>query len=101
MKFTLTLHDYIQQYIINREMEHAHCPVCYDQVLVDNTKNNMAHILECYKQQVLLHMLQRSTRDDAQEIERLVMAAADQVCEEMITYFESHQNELDLDQHTL
>ena len=67
---------------------------------IDNTKNNMAHILECYKQQVLLHMLQQSTRDDAQEIERLVMAAADQVCEEMITYFESHQNELDLDQHT-
>ena len=101
MKFTLTLYDYIQQYMINREHEQTHCPVCYEQVLCDNTKTNMSHMLDCYKQQVLLYMLQRSKHRDIVEIERLVMAAADQVRDEMLTYFESHQKESDHDQHTL
>lgn len=97
MKFTLTLHDYIQQYVKNRDSQQTHCPVCYEQVLCDNTKTNMAHMLECYKQQLLLQLLKQNAPNDPDSIDRIVTQATDQVCQEMITYFECHQSILDPD----
>ena len=53
MQFTLSLSDYIDQYLINLEQDSTHCPVCYEQVLEHNKIQDMEHIIECYKTQLL------------------------------------------------
>ena len=53
MRFTLCIEDYLDQYIKNRDAGDIHCPVCYEQVMHDTKSNNITHLLECYKTQVL------------------------------------------------
>ncbi len=53
MQFTLSLSDYIDQYLINLEQDSTHCPVCYEQILEHNKIQDMEHMIECYKTQLL------------------------------------------------
>ena len=53
MRFTLSLSDYIDQYITNYESGSHCCPVCYDDVLEHNRVTDLEHIVECYRAQLL------------------------------------------------
>lgn len=53
MQFTLSLSDYIDQYLTNLEQDSTHCPVCYEQVLEHGKIQDMEHIIECYRTQLL------------------------------------------------
>lgn len=53
MRFTLSIEDYLDQYVKNKETGDTHCPICYEQVMSDNKSNNITHLIECYKTQVL------------------------------------------------
>lgn len=57
MKFTLSLHDYMEQYVINQEHDQTHCPVCYQQVMTWNIKSDTTHLMECYRDDVLYRVL--------------------------------------------
>ena len=56
MKFTLSLRDYIDQYITNLENGDNHCPVCYEQVMNDDDKD-ITHLIDCYKEQLITYVL--------------------------------------------
>ena len=53
MRFTLSLSDYIDQYISNVDSGSFCCPVCYDTVLEHNKATDLEHIVECYRAQLL------------------------------------------------
>ncbi len=53
MQFTLTFKDYIDQYMINMQNGDSHCPVCYEQLMVDSETVDMEHMVSCYKEQQL------------------------------------------------
>ena len=46
MKFTLSLRDYIDQYITNLENGDNHCPVCYEQVMNDDDKDISIEVIK-------------------------------------------------------
>lgn len=53
MQFTLSLSDYIDQYITNISNNSMFCPVCYEEVLELNRTTDMEHLVECYRIQLL------------------------------------------------
>ena len=57
MKFTLSLHDYMEQHLCNMEHDDMHCPICYDQCMTGNSKNDVLHIIECYKDEIITRVL--------------------------------------------
>jgi hypothetical protein len=59
MKFTLSLHDYIDQYIINHTRNEPYCPVCYKRVMTFDTQQDMEHILSCHEIHNLDEYLQK------------------------------------------
>ena len=99
MKFTLGLCDYLEQYSINKEKEHTHCPVCYEQVLTYNTESDMRHVLMCYKEELLLNTLTKHFEQHG-TYPRITGEFIDQVlsrvAEELVGYCELHQTSLDL-----
>lgn len=95
MRFTLSLHDYIDQYTINKQQQDTHCPVCYHEVMQHNTREDMSHILECYKEQLLLDMLRvyktKHGELPGDHLLHMVDTVQNRVRTEMIKYCESHQ----------
>ena len=53
MKFTLSLSDYVHQYIDNIKQQDTHCPVCYNCVMQLSRRQDLDHMLECYQQQMI------------------------------------------------
>jgi len=53
MQFTLTFKDYVDQYLHNMQQEQMHCPVCYEQVMINSQTTDMEHMVDCYKEQRL------------------------------------------------
>ena len=53
MRFTLSLSDYIDQYITNLSRDNYHCPVCYEESMEHNRTKDMEHLVECYRVQLL------------------------------------------------
>jgi hypothetical protein len=57
MKFTLSLHDYMNQYMTNMEQQSMCCPVCYECVMCDDSHKDMLHMIECYKDEIITRVL--------------------------------------------
>ena len=53
MRFTLTLSDYVDQYIANQDNDQMHCPVCYEQEMTGDKKKDILQLIECYKLQLV------------------------------------------------
>lgn len=53
MRFTLSLHDYIDQYLRNVDDGDRHCPVCYEQHLTHDKSTDMQGFMKCYKEQII------------------------------------------------
>ena len=90
MKFTLSLTDYIEQYVRNVEQDVKHCPVCYEQVLEHSKHKDIEHILDCYKLQLLeLHIMDtlEKTGDVPPLTDELIDMLADQVSREVNNYY--------------
>lgn len=90
MKFTLSLTDYIEQYVHNVEHDVKHCPVCYEQVLEHNKQKDIEHILDCYKLQLLeIHIMDtlEKTGDVPPLTDDLIDMLADRVSREVNNYY--------------
>lgn len=90
MKFTLSLTDYLEQYITNMDTGSKHCPVCYEQVLEHNKHKDIEHILECYKLQLLeLHIMDtlKKTGDVPPLTDELIDNLDYQVSREINNYY--------------
>lgn len=53
VKFTLKLSDYLDQYQQNVDEDLCYCPVCYQQECTGNIEEDVAHIIDCYKNQAI------------------------------------------------
>ena len=53
VKFTLKLSDYLDQYQHNIQNDVDNCPVCYSAECTGNVEQDVAHILDCYKNQTI------------------------------------------------
>ena len=97
MKFTLGLCDYLEQYSTNKEKEHTHCPVCYEQVLTFSTESDMHHVLTCYKEDLLLNTITKyyETHGKYPKLtENFIDQVLSQVAGELVDYCELHQTSL-------
>lgn len=92
--FTLTLNDYLDQYVINKHAGENVCPICYESELTWNRNKDIEHIMDCYKQQILLKLMRKyherfnvfpEITDDFMDY------VFDQMREEMVTYCGKHQ----------
>lgn len=103
MKFTLSLFDYIQQYTDNQSNGVNNCPVCYERVITNNTRDNMTHILECYKEDLLMQMLNRYKKQHNElpghELLHMVDLVQNRVKQEMLNYCVSNRSGSDLVQY--
>ena len=59
MRLTLSLHDYLCQYLLNVSDQDTHCPVCYQQELTFDTLKDITHVTNCYKQDLLYLTLEQ------------------------------------------
>lgn len=93
MRFTLTFHDYMQQYLDNIESEHRHCPVCYEQLMtLDNMRDDLDHLTYCYKHDVIMRHLEkyvRATGDIPDDLEEYVWGMAQLAQKEILRCCES------------
>ena len=86
MRFTLSLNDYIEQYLKNMKDGDIHCPVCYEQVMCDSKSKDMEHMLDCYRGHLLETYMARYKQDygDMPELTpELILRLVDQVQLEM------------------
>jgi hypothetical protein len=94
MKFTLSLHDYIEQYLTNVDLGHMHCPVCYEQHMTHMKPADMKEMLECYKDQVIEAHLYKHMQEHGElpiVDEQFVDGILDQIEYEMATYCQQRQ----------
>ena len=94
MQFTLSLSDYIDQYITNLSCNSYHCPICYEQVLEHDRAKDMEHLVECYRTH-LLEIQLREYYDKHGEYPEitvdLVLDLVDKVQQEMVQYCATNQ----------
>lgn len=57
MKFTLSLRDYMEQYLTNMDNDCMYCPVCYDECMCGDQRKDMEHMIECYKDDMIVRVL--------------------------------------------
>ena len=94
MKFTLSLHDYIEQYLNNMDTKHRHCPICYEQHMNDIKADDMKSMLECYKEQIIekkLHDHIKKHGELPEVDDNFVNSVVDQLEHEMFTYCQQRQ----------
>ena len=65
MKFTLTLNDYLEQYLTNMKQHSMHCPVCYKEVMCDVKSEDLEHLLDCYRGHLLETYISRHKLENA------------------------------------
>ena len=98
IRFNLTLSDYLDQYVADRKHDLVNCPVCYENVLVDNRSKDVRHILDCYKQQTILNVM-REYHDKFDEYPELTDDFMDLVWTkvelEMLDYYQKHSTQPD------
>jgi len=86
MRFTLSLNDYIEQYLKNMKHDETHCPVCYEQVMCDSKSKDMEHMLDCYRAHLLetyMHKYKQDHGDIPDLTPELILRLVDQVQLEM------------------
>lgn len=59
MKFTLNLPDYLEQYVTNSKKDEPYCPICYERCMTFEHKEDIEHIIDCYKEQIVLEKLSK------------------------------------------
>lgn len=59
MKFTLNLTDYLEQYLTNDKNREPYCPVCYDKCMSFEHKSDIEHIIDCYKEQMIMDKMSK------------------------------------------
>ena len=94
MKFTLSLHDYLDQLTVNREQQSSHCPVCYEQVMTRDLSTDVKHLFQCYKEELLIQRIVAHKREHGviPVVDHEYMQAIDQhVTDQLISYCESYQ----------
>lgn len=57
MKFTLSLQDYMVQYVTNMDLKQMHCPICYDCCMIDDSREDVLHMIDCYKDEIITRVL--------------------------------------------
>ena len=95
MKFTLSLHDYLDQYTVNRSEHSTHCPVCYEQVLTMDMSDDVKHVFGCYKEELLLRLIVqfRKQHGHLPEIDiEFINIIDEHVTQQLINYCESYRN---------
>ena len=94
MKFTLSLHDYLDQLTVNREQQSAHCPVCYEQIMTRDLSTDVKHLFQCYKEELLIQRIVAHKREHGviPMVDHEYIQAIDQhVTDQLISYCESYQ----------
>jgi hypothetical protein len=94
MRFTLSLSDYIDQYTQNKTDSDTHCPICYDQCMSMDTKIDMKHMLNCYKEELMLRTIQQYVDEFGcfpELDDGFINKVLQLVTVEMARYCESHQ----------
>lgn len=90
MKFTLSLNDYIEQYVSNMEQQSMFCPVCYREEMCDDKSVDLEHLLDCYRGHLLETHISRHRLENAGADPKLsgefVIKLLEQVEQEMKTY---------------
>ena len=90
MKFTLTLNDYLEQYLTNMKQHSMHCPVCYKEEMCDVKSVDLEHILDCYRGHLLETHISRYKLENAGDTpslsSELVLKLLEQVQLEMELY---------------
>lgn len=89
MRFTLTLHDYLSQYIHNITTDDDHCPVCYGRELQHNSSHDVQHVLDCYKADLLYRALKeykhtRGNTPDGHTLSLLIKLVNQRVKDQMV-----------------
>jgi len=57
MKFTLSLQDYMGQYVTNMDQHSMHCPICYEPCMCNDSRKDVLHMIECYKDEIITRVL--------------------------------------------
>ena len=57
MRFTLRFEDYIEQYMLNKAADEPFCPVCYEKCMTFDKKTDAEHIIECYREDLIMRKL--------------------------------------------
>jgi hypothetical protein len=99
MRFTLSLSDYMDQYISNNTREDNHCPICYERVCGVDIGSDLKHMLDCYKEDVILNVIveyQRRFGEAPAMTSQFVERVEKQVASELASYCESHRKIFDL-----
>lgn len=100
MKFTLSLSDYIDQYTTNKSLKDNTCPICYEQCLYLDTKPDLKHVIDCYKEDMLLNVIQRyriEHGDTPKLSHHFVDLVLKRVADELFNYCETHQKSILVD----
>lgn len=57
-RFTLSLADYLSQYVDDKQTEHNNCPICYENVMsMKDTSHDVKHIIDCYREDLVLRTM--------------------------------------------
>lgn len=59
IRFNLTLSDYLEQYISDKQQHLTNCPICYQDELSGDRARDIPHIISCYKHQTLLEVMKK------------------------------------------
>ena len=93
MKFTLRFADYLEQYMTNIDNQEPYCPVCYEQCLTFDKKVDAEHIIDCYKEELVIrrinHIVETTGRVPAID-ESLIFEINEQIKDEMSEYYLKH-----------
>ena len=97
MRLTLSLHDYLYQYMTNVVDEDTHCPVCYERVLQHSAVKDITHVTECYRQDLLYrvleaHVIEHDQLPDGATLQVLVNHVNRRVDQQMINCAELLEN---------
>lgn len=98
MRFTLSLSDYMDQYVSNRSSKDDHCPICYERVCAGEINHDLKHVLECYKQDVILNVIveyRRKYGEAPTVTSQFVERVEKQVARELASYCESRRKIFD------
>lgn len=94
MKFTLSLHDYLDQYTLNKTQEHVHCPVCYESIMTFDLSSDVKHLFQCYKEELLLRRIVTHKKQHGclPEIDvEYINKIDEEVTRQLLAYCESYQ----------
>ena len=69
-----------------------HCPICYEQCMIDDSRTDMLHMIECYKDEIITRVLieYHDTHGELPEIDSNFMDMMEtRVLSEMNKYYEN------------